>query len=75
MVTRVFDRARLIPWQPCAVNIGEIEQIVSRREGDSRGQSLEITNILLDYLDGNLCIPNCKVFGSTNHLDQIDEAI
>jgi SpoVK/Ycf46/Vps4 family AAA+-type ATPase len=43
------------------------------KEGGS--SSAEVTNYLLDSMDGNLKVSNCKVFGTTNYVNAIEKAI
>lgn len=77
MLRYIFNRAKAMPWQPCALNIGEIEEIVLTKDSgsDKGGGSAEVTNYLLDSMDGNLKIDNCKIFGSTNYVTSIEKAI
>jgi ATP-dependent 26S proteasome regulatory subunit len=76
MLRHIFNQARLIPWQPCAINIGEVEVLVpDKKSASSSSSTSEITNYLLDSMDGNLQVPSCKVWATTNHVDNIEKAI
>jgi hypothetical protein len=32
-------------------------------------------NVVLDHLDGNKKVPNCKMWGTTNHIKIIEDAV
>ncbi|EAR94025.2 AAA family ATPase CDC48 subfamily protein (macronuclear) [Tetrahymena thermophila SB210] len=74
MLTYYFNRARAIPWQPCAAHIGEIEQLVKKKDKDGGGSS-EVLNKLLELTDGTETVGNIKIFSTTNHVEMIEEAI
>ncbi|KAL4508823.1 hypothetical protein ABPG73_006209 [Tetrahymena malaccensis] len=75
LLTNYFNRARAIPWQPCAAHIGEIEQLVKKKDKDGGGGSSEVLNKLLELTDGTETVGNVKIFSTTNHVEMIEEAI
>ncbi|KAL4512830.1 hypothetical protein ABPG72_017515 [Tetrahymena utriculariae] len=75
LLSNYFNRARAIPWQPCAAHIGEIEQLVKKKDKDGGGGSSEVLNKLLELTDGTETVGNVKIFSTTNHVEMIEEAI
>ena len=74
----IADRARLVPWDTCALLIDEIDSLVpdrnkSNKEGGNNNNDL--IGVFLSLMDGNTIVSNLKIFGTTNLLLSIDEAV
>jgi DNA polymerase III delta prime subunit len=73
-VLDMFQRAREIPWLPCALVVDEIDGMAPARTGDSADHKVAVLSILLAEFGGIKDVPNMFVLGSTNRLQEMDEA-
>jgi hypothetical protein len=73
-VMDMFQRAREIPWLPCALVVDEIDGMAPARTGDTAEHKVALLSILLAEFGGIKDVPNMFVLGSTNRLQEMDEA-
>lgn len=74
----IADRARLVPWETCAIFIDELDSVVPDRNSQRNNQGSsgnDLIGVFLSLIEGSKVVKNMKVFGTTNLLHTIDEAM